>query len=237
MMTSNESSPFLKPNDMDQFDQMMAGIMESSISMMFRQLIEPIDSGKHDIFTKSSSSSSSTPPPLQLHDFGGSDFKRLAEKSRRNRSLSTPQETRRETTSSSSQKWNSPNSLYSNDNNQPSDSLNAKANFSFNAIQTTNNTIIKSTNHRHSSSLGKDWKCTQECVFRTDGSEETIYQKSNDGVATETIHHIVYPDGTIKNIKRPIIVSSPSTTSSLSSLDDSTYTTSPFTRLWRLVFD
>jgi hypothetical protein len=87
-MSSNTNSPFLSHDDIDQFDQKMAGIMQSSISMMFRQLIEPVDSnsGKHDMDTAiKQTSSPSSPPPLKLHDFGGSDFVRLAEKSRRNR--------------------------------------------------------------------------------------------------------------------------------------------------------
>ncbi|CAO3589560.1 unnamed protein product [Absidia cylindrospora] len=78
-------SPYLSHNEMDQFDKKMNSIMQSSISTMFRQLIEPVDSnsGKLDIDTPSAKPS---PPPLKLHDFGGSDFVRLAEKSRRNRS-------------------------------------------------------------------------------------------------------------------------------------------------------
>jgi hypothetical protein len=87
-MSSNTNSPFLSHDEIDQFDQKMAGIMQSSISMMFRQLIEPVDSnsGKHDMDTAiKQTSSPSSPPPLKLHDFGGSDFVRLAEKSRRNR--------------------------------------------------------------------------------------------------------------------------------------------------------
>ncbi|KAI8332904.1 hypothetical protein BC941DRAFT_124939 [Chlamydoabsidia padenii] len=73
-------SPFFSNNDIDEFDQKMAGILQGSIATMFRQLIEPVDSGRQD-----SSTTKSTPPPLKLHDFGGSDFIRLAEKSRRNR--------------------------------------------------------------------------------------------------------------------------------------------------------
>lgn len=87
-MSSNTNSPFISNENRDQFDQKMASIMQSSISLMFRQLIEPVDSnsGKHDIDTAiKQSSPSPSPPPLKLHDFGGSDFVRLAEKSRRNR--------------------------------------------------------------------------------------------------------------------------------------------------------
>ncbi|KAI8335550.1 hypothetical protein BC941DRAFT_430611 [Chlamydoabsidia padenii] len=84
MSSNNTNIPFLSSNDMDQFDQKMASIMQSSISMMFRQLIEPVDSGKYDIDT-SKTLTTKQPPPLKLHDFGGSDFVRLAEKSRRNR--------------------------------------------------------------------------------------------------------------------------------------------------------
>jgi hypothetical protein len=79
------SSSFLSNSDRDDFDQKMAGILQGSISLMFRQLIEPVDSisSRHDI--DSTPSKPSAAPPLQLHDFGGSDFVRLAEKSRRNR--------------------------------------------------------------------------------------------------------------------------------------------------------
>ncbi|SAL96087.1 hypothetical protein [Absidia glauca] len=186
------SSPsFLSSGDRDDFDQKMAGILQGSISLMFRQLIEPVDSisSRHDI--DSTPSKPSAAPPLQLHDFGGSDFIRLAEKSRRNRRS---------------------------------------------GVHSTDGATLarKQKSQAQEPSLDNEWKCIQECVVRSDGSEEVVYQKIQDGMATESLHHVLYPDHTSKYITKPIISASPSTTSSLSSMTGST---SPLKRLWYRVFD
>lgn len=69
--------------EIDHLDEMMASIMQSSIGSMFRQLIEPVDNGMET--KQPNNTTMNSPPALKLHDFGGSDFKRLAERSRQNR--------------------------------------------------------------------------------------------------------------------------------------------------------
>ncbi|CAO3598588.1 unnamed protein product [Absidia cylindrospora] len=206
-------------NFSDQFDNMMASITQGSIAMAFRQLIEPADNNgkKRDFDSKIAAD----PPPLKLHDFGGSDFVRLAEKSRRNRSATSNSQ---EPTCHVLEKLNAPLSTGNGSTHYKSTSGEA------NSLVVENQSTMKQTQQ---SSPNNNWKCTQECVL--DGSEETVYQKFHNDQATEALHHMHYPDGAIK---KPMISSSTSATSSLSSMaDDATLTSGPFKRLWHLVFD
>ncbi|ORZ17979.1 hypothetical protein BCR42DRAFT_450504 [Absidia repens] len=211
-------------NSSDQFDNMMASITQGSIAMAFRQLIEPADSNgkKRDLESKTAAG----PPPLKLHDFGGSDFVRLAEKSRRNRLATSKSQ---EPTGYGLGKLNAP---LSPGNGSPHY---IGTSGEVNSLAVENQSAMKQTQQ---SPPNNDRKCTQECVFKKDGSEETVYQKFHNGQATEVLHHMHSPEGTINDINKPTITSSTSVASSLSSTaHDTTSTSSPFKRLWHLVFD
>ncbi|KAI9306087.1 hypothetical protein BJ944DRAFT_264120, partial [Cunninghamella echinulata] len=213
--------------EIDKLDEMMANIMQSSIGSMFRQLIEPVDNGGMEV-TKQPSSMNSPPPALKLHDFGGSDFKRLAERSRQNRlSLQVQQKQQ--------QQYEYLKTAYTTEDRHtiPSSSPSPPPSSNNNKIAP-----MMDTNHNNDKKLvDNDWKCTQECIYRTDGSEETIYQKFNNGVPTETLHYVNYPDGTIKQIKKPTIVPSSSVGSSLSSLSqESSSEKGPIRRFWHRIF-
>ncbi|CAO3624945.1 unnamed protein product [Cunninghamella blakesleeana] len=211
--------------EIDHLDEMMASIMQSSIGSMFKQLIEPVDSGMETKQTTNASMNS--PPALKLHDFGGSDFKRLAERSRQNR-LSLQQQQIQQ------QQYEYLKSTLLNEDRQsviqhppspPSSPIPNKI----------SPMVDHSKNEKHS--VEKDWKCTQECVYRTDGSEETIYQKFDNGIPVETLHYVNYPDGTTKQIKKPTMVSSSSIGSSLSSLSEESTEKGPLRRFWHRIFD
>ncbi|ORZ04944.1 hypothetical protein BCR42DRAFT_496922 [Absidia repens] len=230
-------SPYLSHNEMDRFDKKMNSIMQSSISTMFRQLIEPVDSnsGKLDIDT---SSSKPQPPPLKLHDFGGSDFVRLAEKSRRNRSSAATAATAAAAPQQIATFDQSKPSLPLSDPTQSSIPISKQASIvdvvDWNKSPSA---VANDPSSRNQLRDHSDWKCTQECIQRTDGYEETRYPNFTDGTASESLHHALYPNDMVKDTKKSMIVSSPSTTSSLSSMADSTKMNSPLKRLWHLVFD
>ncbi|ORX60558.1 hypothetical protein DM01DRAFT_1380863 [Hesseltinella vesiculosa] len=87
-------------------------------------------------------------------------------------------------------------------------------------------------------SAHENWRCTQECAFRTDGSEETIFERIVDGVPIETLHHVLYPDGTVKHIQKQMTPSS-SVSSALSSMSQDSNESAPnpvLKRAWKTIF-
>ncbi|KAF7723279.1 hypothetical protein EC973_002125 [Apophysomyces ossiformis] len=207
-MTKHDNNDLFPQSELELLESAMQNMMHGTMGSLFRQLIGPsvldMPHGAEE-----------QPDATASHgdDFGGNDFKRLAKKSKAARGLiSEDVEQQQAEQQRSSPIFESrqamipdrfPRDIEQRDAFEPLHNifqmmfsqplLNETYPFPSNEGSDTGTSTPSSSFWSYSSS-------SQRSVLKADGTKETIYTTTQNGV-TETVKSITYPDGTVEEIR------------------------------------
>ncbi|KAI8366839.1 uncharacterized protein BYT42DRAFT_618345 [Radiomyces spectabilis] len=218
MAINNDDHP---QSELDMLEHAMNSMMQGTFSLLFKNLLDPSIFDDRQFPAAMDQARITNGEPLVESE--GSDFRRIAQKARRQRNPDESTEAPEEIVSAAGHTWGS-------DKDVP---------VGFPSLSTLFASMIPSDNMTWSSS-----STSTRSVVHPDGTEETTTVQSRNGV-TETIKKVRYPDGTIEETRQNSSQPSPAVTmqpnsdfgqSRTSNHEDPPKSTFSISQLWNSFF-